>query len=98
MERKKSKWIAALLAVFLGVFGAHKFYLNHPKLGITYLAITFGTFAILVAVFGQSDDPPGWVGLFNIAAWLGIVEGILYAVKSQEKFESIYVEGRKAIF
>ena len=39
MERK-SRITAALLAIFLGLVGAHKFYLGHPKLGIIYIVLT----------------------------------------------------------
>lgn len=34
---KKSKTVAALLAIFLGGFGIHKFYLRKPGWGIAYL-------------------------------------------------------------
>jgi len=40
---RKSKTVAALLAFFLGGFGAHKFYLGRPGLGILYI-IFFWTF------------------------------------------------------
>lgn len=38
---KKDKVVAALLAWFLGVFGAHKFYLGKTGAGIAYLIATF---------------------------------------------------------
>ena len=37
MLPKKNKWVAALLAFFLGSFGVHKFYLGQKKWGIAYL-------------------------------------------------------------
>lgn len=33
----KNKYIAALLAIFLGLFGIHKFYLGQKTAGIMYL-------------------------------------------------------------
>lgn len=33
----KNKYIAALLAIFLGLFGVHKFYLGQKTAGIVYL-------------------------------------------------------------
>lgn len=39
----KSKWIAFLLCLFLGVFGAHKFYEGKMGMGILYL-FTMGLF------------------------------------------------------
>jgi len=34
---KKNKWVAFFLALFLGGFGVHKFYLKQTGLGILYL-------------------------------------------------------------
>lgn len=39
--RARSKWAAVLLCLFLGVFGAHKFYEGKIGMGILYL-LTFG--------------------------------------------------------
>ena len=41
----KSRLAALLLCLFLGVFGAHRFYLGRIGLGILYL-LTFGLFGI----------------------------------------------------
>ena len=38
-QRQKSRIIAALLAVFLGQFGAHKFYLGEPG-GVRRIVLT----------------------------------------------------------
>lgn len=43
--RPKNKWIALLLCVFLGVFGAHKFYEGKVGMGVLYL-FTLGLFGI----------------------------------------------------
>lgn len=37
VEAEKSKTTAALLAIFLGAFGAHKFYIGNKSLGFLYL-------------------------------------------------------------
>lgn len=34
---KKSQIVAALLAIFIGTFGIHRFYLGQTGLGLTYL-------------------------------------------------------------
>ena len=41
----KNKWISFFLSLFLGVFGAHKFYEERILLGILYLC-TAGLFGI----------------------------------------------------
>ena len=41
--RPRSKAIAVVLAIFLGIFGAHKFYMGSLKLGILYLLFSWTT-------------------------------------------------------
>ena len=45
MPKPKNKWVALLLCIFLGVFGAHKFYEGKILLGVVYL-FTGGLFCI----------------------------------------------------
>lgn len=44
---KKDKVVAALLAWFLGIFGAHKFYLGKTAAGVGYLIATFTFIGLL---------------------------------------------------
>ncbi|MGI6534962.1 MAG: TM2 domain-containing protein [Eggerthellaceae bacterium] len=70
---------AALLAILLGCFGIHKFYLGYTTAGFITLGITIvgGVFTLGVAA--------------AVMALVGIVEGILYLTESQSKFESTHV-------
>lgn len=43
--KEKNKWIALLLLIFFGIFGAHKFYEGKIGMGILYLC-TVGLFGI----------------------------------------------------
>ena len=45
----KSKWISFFLCLFLGVFGAHKFYEGRVLLGILYVC-TGGLFGVGIIV------------------------------------------------
>lgn len=47
----KDKFVAALLAFFLGGFGVHKFYLGRPGQGILYLLFFWTFIPALVAFF-----------------------------------------------
>ena len=47
--RPKNKWVAFFLCLFLGFFGAHKFYEGRVGLGILYL-FTGGLFVIGVVI------------------------------------------------
>ena len=60
MPPQRSKVAAGLLGIFLGAFGAHRFYLGHTGVGLVMLAIT-----ILSCGFG----------IVVTGLW-GIVEGI----------------------
>ena len=42
-EQKDKKLIAGLLAILLGAFGVHKFYLGYTKEGVIQLAVTIVT-------------------------------------------------------
>lgn len=46
---KKNKWIAFFLCLFLGVFGAHKFYEGRFLLGILYI-LTGGLFGVGIII------------------------------------------------
>ena len=47
--RPKNKWVALLLCLFLGYFGAHKFYEGKAGMGILYLC-TCGLFFVGVII------------------------------------------------
>ena len=86
----KSKVAAGVLAIVLGSFGVHKFYLGYTKQGIMMLAGTI--FGLILAIV--------IIGIFLVIAVgvIGLVEGILYLTQSDEDFERIYVQGRKPWF
>lgn len=81
----KSKVVAGLLGIFLGVFGAHKFYLGYMKQGVILLAVSV-LGCILLGI------PTVVVSL------LGIVEGVIYLTKSPQDFDNTYVKNEKPWF
>ena len=83
---EKNKTTAGLLAILLGVFGVHKFYLGDTTAGAITLAISLGAGLITcgVATFVMSV--------------IGIIEGIIYLSKSDSEFQQTYVLGKKSWF
>ena len=76
-ELKKKKLIAGILAICLGAWGVHKFYLGYTKA------------AVIQLILGLTC-----VGT-TITSIVGIIEGVMYLTKSDEEFESVYVNGDK---
>lgn len=65
--KEKSRMIAALLAVFLGFFGVHKFYLGQVLPGMLYLALFF---------IGLNISP--YIGFVGVV--LSVLEAILLVI------------------
>lgn len=77
---------AGLLAIFLGVFGVHKFYLGYHTTGFIMLGVT-----ILSSLLT--------IGIAAGVVWLiGVIEGIIYLTKSQSEFEQLYVFNKREMF
>jgi TM2 domain-containing membrane protein YozV len=76
---------AAILAFFLGAFGAHKFFLGYNKQGVIML-LTFIFGFILLGI------PSMVIGV------IAFVEFIMYLIKSDEEFENTYVTASKPWF
>lgn len=82
---EKDKMVAGLLAIFAGGLGAHKFYLGYNNEAVILLVIFWGG----LFLFGC---PSGLVAMVVLA------EGIIYLTKSDEEFQSIYVDNKKPWF
>ena len=98
--RSKSKMVAALLAIFLGGIGAHKFYLNYSKQGLIMLAIwACGWISFLLTLI-TFFFPLMQIGCLCLMGSLivPLIEGIIYLAKSDEAFESTYVLGYRPWF
>jgi TM2 domain-containing membrane protein YozV len=82
---ERNKYVAALLAFFLGMWGIHKFYLGKNTAGIIMLVC--GTI--------------GWVliGIPPMIMWLvSFIETIIYLVKTDQSFHEDYIAGNKSWF
>lgn len=84
-QGRKSKTAAALLAFFLGVFGAHKFYIGANGAGVTMLLVS-------VLLFWVFFIPTIIIGI------IAFVEFVIYLTKSDDEFYREYTIGKKAWF
>lgn len=73
---------AGILAILLGAFGVHKFYLGFFGTGFIMLGLTLGSFFLL---------------LFPIAL-VGFIEGIIYLSKNEDAFYQDYGVNKKNWF
>jgi len=73
------KLVAGLLAIVLGMFGIHKFFLGYTREGIVMLLVTILTFFLLA-----------W-----IPAVVGIAEGIIYLTMTDQEFDTTHSRGRR---
>jgi|MEHZ01.1.fsa_nt_MEHZ010313962.1_2 TM2 domain-containing membrane protein YozV len=82
--REKDKLVAGLLAIFLGGFGIHKFYLGYNTPGVIMLLLgTIGWLLILPAL---------------VNAIIAFIEGIIYITKSDQDFYDIYEAKQRGWF
>lgn len=77
----RKKQVAATLALFLGIFGVHRFYLGNRFLGILH----FGLFAFSFMLILEEDVP-----LIALPAILGFIDAVLLFVMPKEEFDEKY--------
>ena len=79
----KSKTVTGVLALILGVFGVHRFYLGQKGYGVLYFLGFF--FGLMITVASDGDVP------FIVApAILGFIDAILFLVMPQTEFDDKY--------
>ena len=82
----KNKLAAGLLGIFLGGLGIHKFYLGYTQAGVIMLVVTL-VGGILTLGFAAA-----------VMGIIGLIEGIMYLVKSDYDFYQTYEVGQKQWF
>jgi TM2 domain-containing membrane protein YozV len=76
---------AGILAILLGTLGAHKFFLGYPVAGVMMLLASGLSFAFAPQVTA-------------VVALVGLLEGVLYLIKSDDDFVSTYQAHRRSWF
>ena len=80
--KASNKLAAGICGILLGGFGIHKFILGYSQAGLIMLLVSVLTCGLAY-------------GVMHI---IGLIEGIIYLVKSDEEFVRLYVDGRKEWF
>ncbi len=80
------KLIAGLLGILLGWLGIHKFYLGYNTEGITMLVVSIAGYFLTCGI------------ATSVMAVIGLIEGIMYLVKSDQEFEQTYIINKKGWF
>jgi TM2 domain-containing membrane protein YozV len=100
---RTKKLTASFLALFLGGFGAHKFFLGRTIQGCIYLGLFVMTL-VIAGTFGSAPEDPandadGVVGLLILfLSGMALAEAITYFKRSVEDFERINIRGKRPWF
>ena len=81
--RHRSNRVAALLAIILGLFGAHQFYIGKVKAGLIRIGVLVVA-ALLTNVTGNYLP-------MSLVAIICCIEGIVYALMGDERFNTKFV-------
>ncbi|GAA3996478.1 hypothetical protein GCM10022631_03660 [Deinococcus rubellus] len=98
------KLVAGLLAIFLGAFGAHKFYLGRTTPGLIVLLTHLGgwfvtlVLSILTLGLGAIILVPLMGLVASALCIVGLIEGVVYLTRSDEEFNQTYLIGKKDWF
>ena len=92
-SKGKSKIVAGLMALFLGIFGVHKFYLGFTLPGLIYLMCSW----IFMMLAGVTDEDIFLIPTLIIYMFSSI-DAVIYFTRTDEDFQRIYVEDKKQWF
>lgn len=84
------KILAAVCGILAGQFGLHKFALSLNTSGAIMLSVTIGGYMLMPCTVGASVICPA------IMHGLGVIEGIVYLVRSDAEFHQRYVVNKQA--
>ncbi len=84
----RNKNIAGVLSFFLGMLGAHQFYLKHIGKGVAILVFTLIFSGAFLAVNTMIKmDVTNWIIAFCVYETLFIIRGLVYMFESEKLFK-----------
>jgi len=87
---ENKKVLAGILAIILGSLGVHKFILGYQKEGLILLGATVVGYATLCIAIGAF--------ILMATGIIGLIEGIIYLMKSDEEFHDTYQVNKRPWF
>lgn len=88
----EKKIVAGILGILFGAFGVHKFILGYKNEGIIMLAVGLGSIILSPFTCGLTFL------LTMVVSVVGLIEGIIYLLKSDEEFVRTYIYNKKPWF
>jgi TM2 domain-containing membrane protein YozV len=95
---EKDKVVAGLLGIACGGIGLHRFYMGEKKAGLMYvgalcgMSLIYGAISVLSAGIGTLLYP-----ILFIPHLIGVIDGIMYFVASDDEFQQKYMGNDKFI-
>ena len=81
----KSKYVAGILALLMGMFGVHRFYLGQKALGVLYFVMAFIGIGVTAASDGEAP-----LALLPLA--IGMIDAVLFFAMPRPDFDEKYNE------
>lgn len=78
VKEEVSRITAAVVGIFCGSLGIHRFYMGHKNAGIVYLVV-------------------GIVSAGSVTSVVGLIDGIIYLMATDEEFVAKYLHNDKII-
>jgi TM2 domain-containing membrane protein YozV len=88
----EKKIAAGVCGILLGWLGVHKFILGYTAEGLVLLCSFFGFSFLAVVTCGLASPLIGVPGL------IGLIEGIIYLVKTDQEFVATYLTAKRPWF
>ncbi|PYE53529.1 TM2 domain-containing protein [Deinococcus yavapaiensis] len=95
-DTSSKKVLAGVLGILFGSLGVHKFVLGMNTQGFILLGISVACWILTIVTFGIGGLIT--MPILTVLGIIGLIEGIMYLVKSDSDFYRTYMVGKKPWF